>query len=292
MNLRQIETFRAVMQTLSMTRAAEQLHTAQSNVSRIMAQLQKETGLKLFERMGLRLAATPEAEALWREVERVYVSLQTIDEAAARIRTLGADGLRIAVSPAIGISVLPQALAAFRRERPGLAVTVHTADSPTICKWTAEGYCDVGLVAYVAIPQEVESQALHREQAVCIVPKDHRLATKKKITPADLADECFISMPRTDHARTAIDTLFQPETRRLQLETSHAATICVMVAQGLGVSIVNPFLYKTLELRNVAAIRFEPAIHFECHSVHAKHRPEQAMVAEFIEAVSAVLKGT
>lgn len=104
--------------------------------------------------------------------------------------------------------------------------------------------------------------------------------------PVDLAGECFISMPALDGARQAIDGLFVPETRRLQLETSHAATICVMVSRG----IVNPLLYRTLDLRRVAAVPFHPAIHFECHSVHAKQRPEQAMVSEFLGAVRAVLK--
>ena len=290
MNLRQIETFRAVMQTRSMTLAADQLHTSQPNVSRVIAQLQRETGLKLFERIGVRLAATPEAEALLREVERVYVSVQTIGEAAGRIRTLGADGLRIAVSPALGIGLLPQALAVFREQRPNLSVTVHTADAATICKWTAAGYCDFGLASYVALPQEVEGRMLVRERAVCIVPREHRLAGKPKIQPADLAGECFISMPLTDRARQKIDGLFVPETRRLQMETSHAATICVMVARGLGVSIVNPLLYRALGLREVAAVRFDPAIHFECHSVHPKHRPEQALVGDFLDSVRAVLK--
>ncbi|WP_406625942.1 LysR family transcriptional regulator [Acidovorax sp. SDU_ACID1] len=59
MNYKQIEAFRAVMLTGSMTAAAAQLHTSQSNVSRSIAMLQRETGLKLFERAGIRVAATP-----------------------------------------------------------------------------------------------------------------------------------------------------------------------------------------------------------------------------------------
>lgn len=291
MNLRHIETFNAVMQTLSMTRAAELLHTSQSNISRTIGQLQRETGLRLFDRVGLRLVATPEAEALLKEVKRVYVSVDTISEAAERIRRLGAEGLRVAVSPALGTGLIPRALAAFRKRRPGISVTVHTSDSATICKWTEAGYCDFGLVAYVALPQGVEEHLLHRERAVCIVPDGHRLAGYSVVTPDDLAGECFISMPTTDRVRRAIDDLFVPETRRLELETSHAATICLMVAQGLGVSIVNPMLHRALALNNVVPVPFEPAMYFECHSVHAKHRLEQAIVPEFIETVQRVLKG-
>ena len=290
MDFHQIETFRAVMQTRSMTVAASQLHTSQPNVSRVMARLQKETGLKLFERMGLRLVPTPEAEALLREVERAYVGLQTIRDAADRIRTLGAGGLRIAVSPALGIGLMPQALQLFREQRPHVRVTVHSSDSATISKWTAAGYCDFGLASFLADPDEVDGHLLYRGRAVCIVPAGHRLARKRKVQAADFAGEPFISLAATDLARRRIDEAFAPDLRQLSLETPQASTICVMVARGLGVSIVNPLVLRALELRGVVAVPFEPAIPFDCYSVHPRERPEQALVADFLAAVRQVLK--
>jgi DNA-binding transcriptional LysR family regulator len=290
MDFHQIETFRAVMQARSMTLAASQLHTSQPNVSRVIARLQKETGLKLFERVGLRLVPTPEAEALLREVDRAYVGLQAIGEAADRIRTLGAGGLRIAVSPALGIGLMPHALQQFRKHRPHVRVTVHTADSATISKWTAAGYCDFGLASFVADPEEVTGRLLHRERAICIVPAGHRLARKRSVRAADLAGEPFISLDPSDRARQRIDAAFDPDLRQLELETPQAATICVMVGRGLGVSIVNPLVYRVLKLRGVTALPFEPAIHFECHSLHPRGRPEQALVGDFLAAVRAALK--
>jgi DNA-binding transcriptional LysR family regulator len=291
MNFRQIETFRAVMHTGSMTVAATQLHTSQPNVSRAIAQLQRETRLKLFERIGNRLAATPEAEALLHEVDRVYVGINSISEAAERIRVLGVEGLRVAVTPALGISVVPQALKVFRAAYTQVPVVVHIADSATVCKWTASGYADLGLSASVAVPQEVDSELIHTERGVCIVPIGHRLESKKKIRPADLAGESFISMPSYDIARRAVDKLFDPETRRLELEASHSSAICVMVGRGLGVSIVNPVLQRELAVPGLRAIPFEPAVHFRCYVVRAKQRPEQALVAEFLKAVHAALRG-
>lgn len=290
MNFRQIDAFRAVMQTGSMTLAATQLHTSQPNISRAMALLQRETGLKLFERMGSRLVPTPEAQALLQEVDRVYVGMQTIRDSAQRIRVLGVGGLRIAVSPGLSIGVVPQAVEAFRAQRPQLAITLHIADSTTICRWTASGYCDFGLAAHVALPQEVRGELIHTERAVCIVPSGHRLARKRKLTPADLAGEPFISMPPYDQARQAIDRLFDPEVRRLELETSHAATNCVMVARGLGISIVNPQLHRALGIPGVEAIPFEPAIYFKCFSVRAKQRPEQSLVEDFLACFQDVMK--
>ena len=139
MNFRQIECFRAVMHTGSMTLAAAQLHTSQPNVSRAIALLQRETQLQLFERVGQRVVPTPEAHALLKEVDRIYVGLQSIGHAADRIRTLGVEGLRIAVTPGLGVSPVPRILQVFRGLRPRVPVVVHTADSATICKWVSSG---------------------------------------------------------------------------------------------------------------------------------------------------------
>jgi DNA-binding transcriptional LysR family regulator len=291
MNYREIECFRAVMHTGSMTVAATQLHTSQPNVSRAIALLQRETQLKLFERAGQRVVPTPEAHALLKEVDRVYVGLQSIGAAANRIRTLGVEGLRIAVSPGIGISPVPRILQVFRGMRPHVPVVIHTADSATICKWVSSGYYELGLAGYVALPQEVDTELVHSERAVCIVPRGHRLARKRKVVPSDLAGESFISFAPPDVMRAAIDRAFEPEVRRLEIETSLATAACAMVARGLGVSIVNPAMLSELALSGVHALAFEPTIHFECHVVRARQRPAQALVADFLEAVRIVAGG-
>ena len=290
MNYRQIECFRAVMHTGSMTLAAAQLHTSQPNVSRAIALLQGETQLKLFERVGQRVVPTPEAHALLKEVDRVYVGLQSIGDAADRIRTLGVEGLRIAVSPGIGVSPVPRILQVFRGMRPRVPVVVHTADSATICKWVSSGYYELGLVGYVALSQEVDTTLVHSDRAVCIVPRGHRLARKRKVVPSDLAGESFISHASPDVVRAATDRVFNPEVRRLEIETTLGTTICAMVARGLGVSIVNPAMLSELALTGVHSLAFEPAIQIECHLVLARQQPAQALVADFLEAIRVVTR--
>jgi DNA-binding transcriptional LysR family regulator len=95
-------------------------------------------------------------------------------------------------------------------------------------------------------------------------------------------------MAQSDHTRQKIDAAFAPDKRRLELETPHAATICVMVARGLGVSIINPLVFDALALPGLKAIPFEPAIHLTCSSVHAQQRLEQELVNEFLVAVKKV----
>lgn len=284
MNFKQIEAFRAVMLSGSMTIAAGQLHTSQSNVSRSIAVLQRETGLRLFERVGIRVLPTPEAQSLMREVERSFLGLEAIHNAALRIRAFGVDGLRVSVSPALAISLVPRALELFRRARPGVHVVISATDSVSICKAIGTGVSDVGLAAAVALPQEVDSELIHTQSAVCIVPAGHRLSSKRSVKPVDLGGECFISMPSYDIARHAVDQLFRPEVRRLEIETSQASTICVMVARGLGVSIVNPLILRELALPGITALPFKPEIRFRCYAIRAKQRPGQTLAADFLAA--------
>ncbi len=240
MNFKQIEAFRAVMVTGSMTTAATQLHTSQPNISRVIAQLERETGFKLFARIAGRLTPTVEAEALFRDVERLLPRAGQPARLGAVDPEVGVGTLRIGTVPSIAMSVMPQAIARFREEHPDVPIAVHTSDSPTVAKWTANQFCDFGLVSYVVETAGIDSTLLRDEPGVCIVPADHRLARKRVVHAADLDGERFISLTHGDGTRTIVDAAFVPDRRVLTLETPYAATICTMVEMGLGVSVVNP----------------------------------------------------
>ena len=81
MNLRQIEVFRAVMLAGSVTDAARLLHVSQPGVSRMLGHIEVQLGVRLFERGRGKLRPTPEAQALYAEVEHVYRGVQRIDKA-------------------------------------------------------------------------------------------------------------------------------------------------------------------------------------------------------------------
>lgn len=289
MDLRELQFFRVVMQTRSMTVAASHLHTSQPNVSRAISRLQKETGLHLFKRIGLRLVPTPEAEALLREVERCFVGVNEIREAAETIRTSGAGGLRVAANPAMTIGLIPDALRVFRRSYPSVFVSVQTTDAGTLTKWTGAGLCDVALASYVPDPDSVEGRLVHRSAAVCLLPLGHRLARKRKIRPSDLAGESFISIPVSEPARQFIDEAFRPDCRRVDTETTQAVTICLMVARGLGVALMSPVVYRALAPAGVVALPFEPAINMEIYSLHARDRVQQTVAQVFLASVKSVL---
>jgi DNA-binding transcriptional LysR family regulator len=281
MNYKQVEAFRTVMLTGSMTIAAQKLFTSQPNISRLMSQLEKDTGLRLFERKAGKILPTPEAEALFREVERSFISLQTLDEAAASIRRIGVGELRIGSVSSIAIGLLPQVIKTFRDRYPDVPVSVQISDSPTVSKWTATGYVDFGLVAYIVDTPGIEASIFHREKGMCVVPETHPLAVKKRIRKSDLHGQPFISLPKGDATRTVIDAAFQPDSRNHILEATFAPAICTMVAAGLGVSIVNPLVVRYLHIQSLKAIPFEPAIAFESYLLRPQNRVEHSLSTAF-----------
>ncbi|MCD9120890.1 LysR family transcriptional regulator [Cupriavidus sp. UGS-1] len=285
MNFKQIETFRAVMLSRSMTVAAEQLHTSQPNVSRVIAQLEREAGFRLFERIAGRLVPTGEGEALFRDVERAFVGLDTLRDSARSIRQVGTGTLRIGAVPSIAMSVMSPAIREFRKRHPDVPISVHTSDSPTVAKWTATQFCDFGVVSYAADTPGVEANSLREVQGVCIVPADHRLARKRRVVARDLDGETFISLTHGDGTRAAIDAAFAPDGRKLTLETPYAATICTMVSMGLGVSVVNPLVIRSLRIAGVKALPFEPAIVFNSYVLRARQHPEPALAGVFLDCL-------
>jgi DNA-binding transcriptional LysR family regulator len=193
MNLKHIEAFRAVMVAGSMTSAAKELFTSQPNVSRLISQLERETGLMLFQRTGARLVPTSEGTAFFREVERAYVGLQGLANAAAQIRNLGTGRLRIATVPSAGLTLVPRAIDRFQRLHPGVTVSLHVNTSSTVNHWTASQFCDLGVAVYVSEASTCEVELLSNLAAVCVLPAGHPLAKKSVIKPADLQGESFIS---------------------------------------------------------------------------------------------------
>ena len=276
-----IETFRAVMLTRSMTVAAHELHTSQSNVSRAIGQLEAAVGFRLFVRLGGRLAPTPEAEAFFQSVQRWFLGMEALTDSAKQIREAGTGTLRIGAVASLAMSVMPEVMRAFRRRYPDTPVSIHTGDSPTVAKWTANRYVDIGLVTNLDDTPGLQSRLWAEENGVCIVPSGHRLARKRVVFSSDLDDESFISLTKGDGTRVAIDAAFSPDRRRQTIDAPYSAVICRMVSFGLGVSVVNPLVARHLDLAGVKVLAFKPDVKFARYIITAQQQAGSTLMTEF-----------
>ncbi|WP_269142314.1 LysR substrate-binding domain-containing protein [Sphingomonas sp. IC-11] len=266
MNLRQLEAFRAVMLTGSVTQAAQVMHLSQPAVSKLIADLEYAIGFRLFVRSkGSALTVTPEAGYFYHEVERSFMGVDALKRAANDIRNLSSGNLHVAALPALSFSFMPKVLSEFRREHPNVVIRLYTHGSATVRQLVANQQFDVGLATRAHEVPGVSSSVFLRSVGACVLPPGHRLAAKSIIEPQDLAGEPFISLMLGDQTRRRIDRIFEDAgiERDLVVETQYAITHCSLVTQGVGCSIVNPATAVDFLRQGLLIRPFKPRIEFE-----------------------------
>ncbi|MEN4770431.1 LysR family transcriptional regulator [Duffyella gerundensis] len=283
-NWRQIEIFHAVMTSGNLTQAAEMLHTSQPTVSRELARFEQQIGLQLFERVRGRLQPTLQGLRLFEEVQRSWYGLDRIIDAAAGLRHFRQGELSIACLPVFSQSLLPRVCQPFLQRYPDVSMNIIPQESPLLEEWLSAQRYDIGLTETHSTPAGTERLALLTCNEVCVLPAGHRLAQAERLSPADFADEHYISLSRTDSYRQLLDTLFLEHRveRRMVMETHSAASVCAMVKAGVGVSVVNPLTALDYADSGVIIKPFSVAVPFTVSLIRPLHRPASALVDTFI----------
>ena len=291
-NHRQLEAFQAVMRVGTITRAADLLGVTQPAVSRLIGALEDVIGYRLFERQKGRLLATPEAHALYEFVEKSFLGIAEIAQAAADIRLFKRGELQIASMPAVALGFLPRVIGRFATERPGINVSMHIRSSPKVVELVATQQFDVGIAAVRGSHPAVTVESLLRTRMVCVMPEHHPLAAKAVVTPQDLESEVFVSLGKEWGTRHMVDSAFEMagvSSRLTRVDTQLSEAACAFVREGFGVSIVEPVCAAESLGRGVVARPFEPAIPYEYSLVYPRHRPRGRLVEEFVEKLRSAL---
>jgi DNA-binding transcriptional LysR family regulator len=241
MNLRQCEVFRAVMETGSVTAAAERLLVTQPAVSKMLSQLERELGFRAFLRERQRLVPTPEAQMLYAEVRRAFIGLDYLTRFAGELRGMRHGHLNVAATHAVSTEYLPAIVAAFLRQHPGLSVSLQTMDSPGVAQAVASGRADLGLAQFETPTPGVQWERLCVTEVVCVMPAGHVLAKRRVIRPADLHGQPFIALAAVNRLRTRLDALLEKHSAVpcIQVDTPLASTACGLVAEGIGLCVLD-----------------------------------------------------
>jgi len=291
MNVRQIETFRAVMEAGSVTAAAERLGITQPAVSKLIMDLERSTSLTLFERKKKRLIPTQEAHLLFEEIDRVYLGVDRIKRYAMELREVKAGRANIACLPSLGLSVLPNIIAQTAARAPLAHLTLHVRSSSRIVDWLLGHRVDLGISLVPLDHPSVEIESLVVTRAVCVLPRGHQLAGKNQIEPADLQGQSFISLRRDDDAAQAINRVLDDSgmVRSAGLETNLSEVACRLVKAGAGVSVVDPF--TAAQFGDGLVVRpFVPAALFEVFLLFPAFRPRSMLLDDFLRRLKEAVK--
>ncbi|MGY2733526.1 LysR family transcriptional regulator [Sphingomonas sp. UYP23] len=192
MHPRYLRTFIAAATTLNFTRAALAVHLAPSSVSEQMQALEAELGTPLFDRSRRKVRLTAAGEVLL-TYARELIDLS--DEARTSVATAsrGDRGtLTIGVLETLASHWLPQVLAEFHRDHPGIALSLQVAGSGELKAAVRGGTLDVCFAFNTKPDLDLIVRTLDHTRMVAIVPSDHRCAEMDRLARPDLATEAFI----------------------------------------------------------------------------------------------------
>jgi DNA-binding transcriptional LysR family regulator len=232
MDLRQLEILRAIAESGSFTAAGARLHVSQSAISRQILLLEEEFKEPLFIRFGRRIQITPIGETLLQLSHRVFADIRDTSESILDTKKKLTGTLRLVGGMTVCLYVFPTLLKEFRRHHPDVDIKVMTGGTPRLVRKLRS-----------VVP-------VIREELLLAVPRGHKLAGGKSISPSALVRQPFILFESGSNTRRVIEEFFVRNDikPRIVAETENVEIIKSMVASGLGVSIL-PFQSVARETR-------------------------------------------
>ena len=265
MNMRQLEAFRAIMMVGSVTGAARMLNISQPGVSRLVGDLEHSIGFKLFIRSKGRLEPSVEGVNFFGELERSFVGIESLKRIAREIKDLRRGHLRIAAMPAVCLDLLPKTTKRFSDKNPGLKITLEVHNSPRIVEWVAARHFDVGVGMLTLDKPGLEIAHSFRTACVFVAPAGHPLERKKTVRLKDVENEPFVALRHHTLAALQIDQTFDKANvrRDIRMETQPSFSACSLVAQGIGVGLVDPLTANFFRHTGIVIRPFVPVIPFD-----------------------------
>ncbi|MGP2490220.1 LysR substrate-binding domain-containing protein [Mesorhizobium sp. PUT5] len=281
---RQIEAFKAIVETASVTAAAASMHVSQPSVSRLLRSLEESIGFDLFERRKGRLVATPEAMLFYDEIQKYFRNMLRLAHTAADIRALARGQLRLGSFIALSIAVTPAVIKAFNAAHPQMHISCTTAQSRQIVDLVASRFADLGIVDPIAVTSAVRVERRWQFRCVCAVPAGHPLAASGTVSAASLAGESVIGLEREFLSRYASGAaLYDDIAATLRIQVHQSITACALVAEGVGVAIVDPFTAMHCEPRGIVIRPLAENVPFEMCVVSSPEAPLSMAAQEFLD---------
>lgn len=257
MDLFQLETFLAVAEERSFSRAAARLHRTQPAVSQVIAKLEAELGETLLERSSRDGTLTDAGEVLKEYAQKMLNLRADAGVALADLRSMHTGKLTLAANEYTCLYLLPL-LHAFRREHPRVKVAVQRTLASRVADEVLQHSADMGVVSFRPEDPQVRSIAVYRDELVCVVSPTHALAKAGKATLQRLGRESFVAHNVPSPLRQKVIASFKRHKQplRMEVELPSLEAIKRFVQQGDGVALV-PKLTVENELESGALVGIE-----------------------------------
>ncbi len=253
MDLRHLRYLVAVVDEGQFVRAAAALHVAQSALSQQIRDLERELGAELLYRDRRGVRPTPAGEVLLGHARAMLERADVARAEVARLTGVITGTLRVGSGSPSGPVPLPAMLAEFQRRHPAVEIVMRDTTSEEFVRWLQEGTADVAVLSFPPdrLPEGIRGALIAREALLALVPVDHRLADRARVSLRSLAGERLVTFPSGSGVRAAIDEGFAAAglaRPAITAETIDPLAMLELVAEGVGVALVSTSFAELAEL--------------------------------------------
>ena len=278
MSDRRLQVFFTVARLLSFTRAAEVLHMTQPAVTFQVRQLEEQFDTRLFDRNHNRVSLTEAGRLVFRYAERIFETYTEMEAAMRELKGAVGGAVVLGASTTVAEYLLPTLLGAFLRSHPEVGISLRVGNSEAVVAMVEESEIDLGVVEAPVSNRNLIVQACLIDHLRLIVPPDHRLATRRKVTLRDFLDEPFVCREEGSGTREVIMEYLTRQgcTRNrlnLCMELGSPEAIKGAVAAGMGISMLSEsVIAKEIALGQLVAIPLDPPLERPISLVHARQK--------------------
>ncbi len=293
MELNQLETFLAVAEERSFSKAAVRLHRTQPAVSQVIRKLEASIGETLFDRAARDGSLTAAGVLLRDYALRLLALRREASSALDELKSLERGRLQLAANEYTCMYLLP-AIDQFRKEFPHISVAVHRMLASRIPEELALRTFEIGVISFRPDPAQFRTIAVYGDSLAFIVSPNHPLAGSERVSINDLGEELFVAHNVTSPLRRKVIEAFQryrtPLNMGIELPTIEA--IKRFVAMGNGVALV-PHLSVARELETGDLVRVsvdELEMRRVLRLVHRRHATLSYAARAFLGTVKTMAK--
>ncbi|PKO81941.1 MAG: LysR family transcriptional regulator [Betaproteobacteria bacterium HGW-Betaproteobacteria-13] len=235
-----LKLFVSIVETGTISAAAEREHVAASAVSRRISDLETALKTTLLRRTNKGVEPTAAGLALLNLARGVLHSLDEIAAQMAEYSTGVRGQVRVAANLSAITQFLPSEIKQFLGLHPQVQIHLEELISTMVTKAVAENQADIGIFAHVPFGQEVETYRYRKDHLVLITPRDHPLAARGQVNFAEALDYEFVGL----HVGSAINLQLVKaatdldRTVRMRIQVTSYEALCLMVETGLGIGVL------------------------------------------------------
>jgi len=288
LNSRHIEIFYNVYKYKTLTNAAKILNVSQPALSKSLQYSEHKLNLKLFTKQSGMLVPTPEADMLFKNAEKINLSVKEFNQIANNLSTSPSNSIEIGITPSLGTAFLPEILAQFSQLEPDIKFNIHNSQSHELMDKLHDFSHDIVICYNPPKLEQYKQITLKKGEMVFIVAADNpNYVSKTELSIKELSNEPLIKIRNVFEIEDDFSVEQVLKQKNIQPDwIARTETFQVakkMVEKGIGSSIIDSITAQSGKTNDIKILKLRPTIKFRISAIQNPNKPSSVAVKRFVQ---------